>query len=207
MAAGSFAGTNSDGLGRRERILWSLFAFVFALGLRAVLLWQLSDSALFQMRMGDGRVYHLWAERIAAGDWIGDEVFFQAPLYPYFLAVLYWLIGPELITVRLAQIVIGAASCLLLTQAGWRLFSKPVGIAAGVILALYAPALFSAAMIQKSVLDIFFVCTVLWLMGLLQERYTPKLCLGLGLSIGALILTRENALVTRYAAIIRELSK
>ncbi len=36
--------------------------------------------------MGDSRAYDEWARRIAAGDWIGREVFYQAPLYPYFLA-------------------------------------------------------------------------------------------------------------------------
>ena len=31
--------------------------------------------------------------RIAAGDWLGGEVFYQSPLYPYFLGALYTLFG------------------------------------------------------------------------------------------------------------------
>ena len=36
--------------------------------------------------MGDAQSYHAWAQEIAAGNWIGDDVFYQAPLYPYFFA-------------------------------------------------------------------------------------------------------------------------
>ena len=32
--------------------------------------------------MGDSHAYDAWAQRIAAGDWVGGDVFYQAPLYP-----------------------------------------------------------------------------------------------------------------------------
>ena len=41
----------------------------------------------------DSQEYDRWAQGIAAGDWLGSRVFFQAPLYPYLLAVLYALAG------------------------------------------------------------------------------------------------------------------
>ena len=62
--------------------------------------------------MGDSRSYDLWAQEIARGHWLGDRVFYQAPLYPYFLATLYWLFGHHLFMIRVVQIILGATSCL-----------------------------------------------------------------------------------------------
>ena len=66
---------------------------------------------------------------------------------------------------------------------------------AGILLALYAPAIFADTTIQKSVLDLFFLCLALCLLGGVEGRARPGVLLGLGLSVGALVLTRENALV------------
>ena len=59
--------------------------FVVAMAVRLLHLWAIRDTAFFDVLMGDARSYDLWAQRLAAGDWIGADVFYQAPLYPYFL--------------------------------------------------------------------------------------------------------------------------
>ena len=53
------------------------------------------------MLLGDAHGYDEWARRIAGGDWIGSEVFYQAPLYPYFLGVIYAIAGRDLLIVRI----------------------------------------------------------------------------------------------------------
>ena len=53
--------------------------------------------------MGDSRGYDEWARRIAAGDWLGRDVFYQAPLYPYLLGVIYAVAGRHLLLVRIVQ--------------------------------------------------------------------------------------------------------
>ena len=125
--------------------------------------WQIRSAPFFSVLMGDSRAYDEWAQRIAGGDWLGHEVFYQAPLYPYLLGVIYAVAGRSLLLVRIVQAPIGSASCVLLALAGARLFSPRAGIAAGLILALYAPAIFFDGLLQKSVLDVFFVCLALWL--------------------------------------------
>jgi tetratricopeptide (TPR) repeat protein len=84
-------------------------------------------------------------------------------------------------------------------------------------MALYAPAIFFDSLLQKSVLDVFFVCLALWLMSRTEETaasaWVDKLTMSarpepvegrsprflvygaLGLTMGGLALTRENALV------------
>ena len=54
--------------------------------------------------------------------------------------------------------------------AGYRFFSVRVGAIAGSLLAVYAPAIFFDALIQKSVLDLFFVALSLWLIGRLVDH-------------------------------------
>ena len=168
--------------------------------------------------MGDSHGYDEWAQRIAAGDWLGRDVFYQAPLYPYLLGVTYAIAGRTCSLVRIVQALIGSASCVLLALAGVRLFSPRAGLTAGVMLALYAPAIFFDGLLQKSVLDVFFVCLALWLVSRTEktaegaknaedknaEKNIPQRFLrasrffpyvALGLTMGGLALTRENALV------------
>jgi tetratricopeptide (TPR) repeat protein len=186
-----------------DRCGWEAFAiFAVALIVRLIHVWQIRTAPFFSILMGDSRAYDEWARQIARGDWLGHEVFYQAPLYPYFLGTLYAIAGRNLLMVRICQAIIGSIACMLLGLAGRRFFSRRVGLIAGLLLALYAPAIFFDALLQKSVLDVFFICLTMWILsGLVvgePRRRWPWLWLGLGM--GALSLTRENALV--FAAVI-----
>lgn len=169
--------------------------FAVALALRALYAWQLHDSLLFTELFGDGQQYDAWAREVAAGDWVGREVFYQAPLYPYFLAVLYRFAGDDLMLVRAVQTVLGASSCALLAGAGGRLVSRRAGICAGFLLAVYPPAIFFDGLIQKSSLDLFLSVLVLALIAAFLERQRWTLLAALGVALGALTLNRENARV------------
>ena len=186
-------------------MLTALSIFAVAFAIRMIHLWQLRSTPFFTLLMGDSRSYDEWARRIAGGEWIGRDVFYQAPLYPYVLAVLYKTIGRDLLAVRIVQTAIGSASCVLLFLAGRRLFAHRVGVVAGFGLAFWAPAVFFDALIQKSVLDVFLVSLLLWLLPNAaatagQPRRTAPTAgagrwLTIGVALGALALTRENALV------------
>src|SRR3954470_5484830 len=147
----------------RARAWFAPAIFAVALLVRLVHVWQLRSSPFFATLMGDSRSYDEWARQIAGGDWLGHEVFYQAPLYPYLLGAIYTVAGRHLLLVRIIQALIGSLSCALLASAAARLFSPRTGIAAGLMLALYAPAIFFDGLLQKSVLDVFFVCLALWL--------------------------------------------
>ncbi|PYR21451.1 MAG: hypothetical protein DMF98_22100 [Acidobacteria bacterium] len=179
--------------------------FAVALAVRLVHLWQIRRAPFFTVLLGDSRAYDEWAQRLAGGDWIGHEVFYQAPLYPYFLGLLYAIGGRHLLLVRVVQAFVGSAACVLLSLAARRLFSVRAGLAAGLMLALYAPAIFFDGLIQKSVLDVFFVCLALWLIArIITVRLKPDTTetdwITLGVAIGGLSLTRENAIV--FTAVI-----
>ena len=170
--------------------------FLIALAVRLVHLWQMRDAPVFSVLMGDARSYDEWARRIAAGEWLGTDVFYQAPLYPYFLGAIYTLLGRDVFVVRVCQAIVGAFSCASLSAAAERLFSPRAGLVAGLGLAIYAPAIFFDALIQKTVLDVFFVClSLLVLSRLVTSPGRARAWIALGVVLGALSITRENALV------------
>jgi len=178
----------------------ALAIFAVALTLRLIHVWQIRRTPFFDVLMGDANGYDLWAQRLAAGDWVGSDVFYQAPLYPYFLGVVYAIFGRDLLIVRIVQALIGAASCALLGMAGARFFSPRIGLICGLALALWAPAIFFDGLLQKSVLDLFFVCVALYLISTIVGNREPGTgsqgaWIALGGAMGALALTRENALV------------
>jgi tetratricopeptide (TPR) repeat protein len=208
----------------------ALAVFSAALVVRLVHIWQIRRSPFFDVLLGDARAYDDWARRIAGGDWVGRDVFYQAPLYPYFLGVIYRVAGRDLLVVRVCQAIVGSASCALLALAASRIFSRPVGVIAGLALALYAPAIFFDGLLQKSVLDVFFVCLMLWLMSKVvpspnveraeiatnrhitlrsdpPRRATSFQFLGLGLAVGGLSLTRENAMVFLVVIVVWTLAR
>jgi tetratricopeptide (TPR) repeat protein len=71
--------------------------FVVALAVRLIHIWQIRRAPFFTVLMGDAQGYDAWGKRIARGDWLGHEVFYQAPLYPYFLGLIYSLVGRNML--------------------------------------------------------------------------------------------------------------
>jgi tetratricopeptide (TPR) repeat protein len=185
----------------------ALIIFAVAFAVRLIHVWQLRGTPFFDALLGDAHGYDQWAQRLAGGDWIGGEVFYQAPGYPYFLGVVYAVVGRDLLLVRVLQAAIGSASCVLLGLAATRLFSPRAGLIAGLGLALWAPAIFFDSLLQKSVLDMFFFCLSVWLLSRLvgsrqpggahpgPEAASRTTWIALGAAMAALALTRENALL------------
>lgn len=181
----------------RESFRWTAVGiFGVALLARVLHLWQIRTAPFFPLLVGDAERYDTWAQVIAAGDWLGRGLVDQAPLYPYFLGVIYACFGRDLTIVGLCQAVVGSLTCVLLGAAGWRLLSKRVGLVAGLLLGVSASAMFSTAALQPSVLDFFFLCLFLWFVsGLVQDPSRRLSWLWSGCALGCLSLTQEHAWV------------
>lgn len=182
---------------RDERPFWpvAVVLFAVALGLRVWHVAALQASPFASLLLGDAAIYDAWARRIAAGDWLGQGVFYQAPLYPYLLGVLYRFVGDDLTTVRVAQSLGGAFAVVLTALAARVLFGRRAGAVAGALLAFHAPAIFFDGLVQKASLDVLLSACLLWFVALLLARPTGLRALGLGAALAGLILTRENALL------------
>jgi tetratricopeptide (TPR) repeat protein len=145
----------------------------------------------------DSWEYDRWAREIAGGDWMGHGrgVFFQAPLYPYLLALLYKAAGRCLDAAYLVQIALAVAGCYALYRAGRAMAGERVGLAAAALAAVYGPFLFYDVQLLKESLAVTVVCFLLWAMAWAADRGTSGPWLLVGLLLGVLALLRENALL------------
>lgn len=94
------------------------------LALRLITLWELEKSPFFRLLVVDARTYHEMAVAIARGRFTRHEPFWQPPLYPYFLALLYKIGGPHPDLARIAQAILGSIACLVLFELGGRFFGR-----------------------------------------------------------------------------------
>ena len=86
----------------------ALGLFAAALVLRLVYLGQIGDHPFLLHPVNDAKAYDDWAARIAGGEWWGSEAFYQAPAYPYLLAIIYRVGGHDLGLAHTVQMVMGA---------------------------------------------------------------------------------------------------
>ena len=174
--------------------VYALVAFV-ALLVRGLYLWQIVPAAFFDLRMGDGLVYHRWAMRIAGGEWLSDHVFYQAPLYPYVLGLIYSVLGDGMLAIRLVQALMGTGACVLIAVATNAFFGARAGLLAGLMLAVFTPAIFMESLIQKTALGGVLTAAFVAGIGALTRSANGRRWLAIGIVLGLLALTRENALV------------
>jgi len=185
----------SKGLGEKdkERIIL-LGIFVFAYALRFVYMLQMQSSPNFSSPTMDPLFHDTWAQNIAGGNWIGSQVFFRAPFYAYFLALIYKIFGHSYIIPRLIQHLIGSFSCVLVYLLARRLFGRKVAVVAGLLAATYGMFLYFEGELLLDSLLVFF--DLLLILLLLHARDLPKLSLWFvsGLVLGLSAITRPNIL-------------
>jgi 4-amino-4-deoxy-L-arabinose transferase-like glycosyltransferase len=166
---------------------WLALVLTLAAGLRLAHVLALRDTPWFDHLVVDPGYYDQWAQRLAAGDWLGERAFYMDPLYPYALAGLYRLFGRDLLLVRLVQVVLGVGSCWLVASIGTRVGGRRIGLVAALLFALYKPDIFHAAEIEKTSLSVFLAAA-----GLAAFLSSHRLLSGL--AFGLATLTRANLL-------------
>lgn len=173
---------------------------VAVVALIARLTWMLGlrHTPYWHYLMGDAQNFDQWARQILEGSQRA-EVFYQAPLYPYFLALIYGALGHSLGAVRLVQALLGSVACVLLFDAVTRFFEdRRAGLVAGLLLAIYPPAIYFDSVLLRASLAAFLFTLLIWLLSLTHrsERFGNLTWLSVGVVGGSLLLTRENAVVT-----------
>ena len=169
--------------------------FLLAFVIRLIYLNQIASSPDFDTPQRDLLWHHNWAKEIAKGDWIDKEVFFRAPLYPYFLAIVYAIFGESFYIARLIQILIGSLSCVLIYLLGKKLFHRTVGIIASVIACFYAPLIHFDAQLELPVLEVFLDLWVFLLLVDAGAKLKKRWWLLAGIVFGLSAIARPNILM------------
>jgi len=125
---------------------WRTRTAVILLGtpllLRLMMWLELRGDPFFNLLLVDARTNDEIARQIAGGGWQRETAFWQPPLYPYFVAFWYKLFGARPDAVRLAQILLGSLSALLVFRLADRLFWRRAAWLAWTGVTLSAPLLF-----------------------------------------------------------------
>lgn len=121
----------------------------------------------------DAAIYDRWAKALVWGGDPGPTRLMQAPLYPWFLSLVYRLFGPSLTAVRSIQALLGTGSCAFIIVITRRLFrSSTAGIIAGAAAALYLPSIFYEGVLVPATLILF--CNLLFVILMLPENRVPS---------------------------------
>ncbi len=116
---------------------------VVAVAVRFIYLYEYHDHPFFTYFFLDPLWHHQWASEIASGKISGSEVFFRAPLYPYFLGLIYSLFEPGFVASRTAQFLMGACGAVMVYLLGRRLLKSDLAaMIAGLAFTLYGPMIY-----------------------------------------------------------------
>lgn len=179
-----------------ESFRWSLLVSAAAAAVRVInLLFLAQNDPAFYVPQIDSLWHHRWAIEIISGNFWGDQVFFRAPLYPYLLALIYWIFGIKIFVAKFIQAIGGALTCVLIYQLGRTAFTERVGRLASLLAVLYGTLILYESELLIEWLPILFNLWMLLLM--LRRREDAPLgrwfCIGLlgGLST----IARPNVLL------------
>lgn len=165
-----------------------------ALALQALLLQQAwAENPFARAPLGDSEVYWEWAGEIAEGEWIAEEPFQSAPLYPYFLGLLRAL-GLDLLGVYSVQAVLVTLAMLFVAAATRSRAGPLAGLIAAGLWIFLDEAAFASGRIWNLPLQLFTGSLLLWYCTRIPEHHGLPSMLGLGL-VGGLAVLANPALL------------
>ena len=130
-------------MARRWMFMGVVAVFALALSARLYYLHEIRVSPLFTAPVVDARTYTEDARYLSEVPFAGRPApFWQPPLYPVLLGVLFAVAGDDLYLPRLIQAVLGALVCVLICLLGYRVFGAGIGLGAGFAAALYGPLIY-----------------------------------------------------------------
>ena len=75
----------------RKLLVWTTVICSVTLLVRLIFLWQAQEQLIFTIPLMDMEYHHQWGQALVAGNPFIDGPFFRAPLYPYFLGIVYYV--------------------------------------------------------------------------------------------------------------------
>jgi 4-amino-4-deoxy-L-arabinose transferase-like glycosyltransferase/Tfp pilus assembly protein PilF len=204
----------------RKSLIWAIGIFILAFTVRFVYLSQLKNSPLFDTPVMDPEYHDQWAQAIVEEEDFTGGVFFRAPLYPYFLALVYRIFGHDYLMARMIQFLIGSLSCVLIYFLGKRIFNNRTAVIAGVMAAFYGVLIYFEGELLIPVLliflDMLFLLALLWsyerpsswrwflcgaLLGLSALARPNILLVGAGIFLWILLRSKKNSKVVSKSAV------
>jgi tetratricopeptide (TPR) repeat protein len=183
----------------RKETYFFIGIIVFAFLIRFIYLLQMKSSPWFDTPTMDPEYHDQWAQMILKGEDFGEGVFFRAPLYPYFLALVYKIFGHNYFMPRLIQFLIGSLSCGLVYLLGKKVFNKRTAVVAGIMASLYGVLIYFEGELLIPVLLVFLDLLLILALFRAEEKPSYKAWVLCGVLLGLSALARPNILLVGLA--------
>ncbi len=177
-----------------------LAVIALAFAVRAAYVFEVRGLPFFTTPPVDAGTYLDQARAVAHGLWLGEESFWQPPLYPYLLGLAIAACGENHLLLHLLQALLGALSSGLVIVLGRRVTRPGPALLAGIAAALYGPLIYFDGEYLSATLETFL--NLVLLLGLLRAAKTRGawIVFGTGVLFGLSAIARPNILLFLPAA-------
>lgn len=174
-----------------------LVIFVLSLVLRLIFIFSLENKFYFS----DSLAYEDCAMNILEGRGFGD--FKRAPLYPLWVALVYFVAGGKSILVlRILDSLIGALICVVVYMLGKEVFNHRIGVIAAVISVFYPMFIFLSGLQYPTVLGTLLVTLAVYCSVMIFRRNKIYFSVLAGLSFGLATMAIVPAATLIIAALL-----
>jgi len=168
---------------------------LLALLLRLSYVLQASSTPLFEVLLLDSEFYDRQAKALVAGQGWGEGVFFMNPLYPYFLALIYWACEARWWVVGAIQAALGAINCGLIYALGLAAWGRREGLVGAGLAAVYGVFIFYDGALLTATPILFFNLAALGSLLRWKEGGGRAWLWGAGICLGLSALARPLVLL------------
>jgi len=180
--------------------LWLFGLFTVALVTRIIFLMEMVDNPFFHYPIVDAYNYHKIASNFVMGNELYPGPFFQPPLYPLFLGIIYSMFGISITWARLAQSILGIINVFLTYRLALTLFNRRMGLAAGFCMAVYGTMIFFESELLSPVLIVFLNLLFVYVLDGFLKRPSVIRALVCGVILGMSAITM--VVVLPFAAVV-----
>lgn len=167
---------------------------LLALALRLIHLDQMSSYGEFRATLLDESRWLDLGRRVAAGNWLLADSPDLVPGYAWFLGLVTRITGPDPAQVRLAQVILGSLVPIPVVQMTRRLLGPAESLFAGLLAAVWTPAIFLSAHLNEATIALLLVAASLAMATRVMEKTTLRAAAGAGLLAGLAIVCQPLCL-------------
>ncbi len=176
---------------------WSIIIILLAgFIIRMVYLYYFKDTVFFNpflLDKHDQKTFILWAQNILQNPWyVNGEAFYMAPLYPYFLAVIYALSSGSIFVISIVHLLMDVCLCYFIYYLGRKVYNEQVGVIAAFLVCFYRTSIVYSATILSDGLIYFLYIAFITLVYLALQKPSIARWIFAGIVLGFSALAKPT---------------
>jgi 4-amino-4-deoxy-L-arabinose transferase-like glycosyltransferase/Tfp pilus assembly protein PilF len=153
------------------------------------------NNPYYSIASMDSAVYVNWAQLINQEGWLGTEIFYRAPFYPYVLSIIFWFVPHNLLAVYIMQLAMGICSVVLIYSIGKRIYCERAGLIASGLGLAYSPLTFFETKILPTTTGIFLGLLSIYLLTKAEQEKKWYYWMAGAATLGVAAICRPNYLL------------